>query len=268
VDLASRSTTRSSNLRYALVEVPPFSDNPIIPTRSPGLACARGRLSNSSRWVLPSPLFVQLHSGTITVVSRDFSQLDPAEATPTNDRDPLIGHSIQPPSGFPDYLGIRHQLLLKEIACGPLALIPVLRDLGVSVGNNDTTAFLSVAGSVGTDLLTLQDLARTKGMYTLGLSITPTQLRKSGKHAVVLLDGIGFAAVLGYAPDGFRVVYPGRLPGILPDEVFQASYPFTPTFSVVDTPGDAWRRVESPSSRCWASCARTVRFLPRGGGVV
>src|SRR5205823_5070246 len=57
---------------------------------------------------------------------------------------------------FPDYRKIRREMFLKEIACGPLALMKLLQDFGVPLGEDEAEDLLAEAGDKGIDMLRLK----------------------------------------------------------------------------------------------------------------
>jgi hypothetical protein len=125
---------------------------------------------------------------------------------------------------FPDYLSLRRNGFLREIACGPLALLAVYRHLGINLSAAEIDALLDEAGNLGIDMFRLEELAESRGLSALGASISLERLRRVSHPAIVLLNGTGFVAVTGYETDGVRVVYPLRSEGIVPDDLFERSF--------------------------------------------
>ncbi|MFO0811504.1 MAG: DUF1573 domain-containing protein [Gemmataceae bacterium] len=224
VGLARSLADVSGGMKLALVELPPLESDVVGGGSS---AVVRGRLSPAKTWVVRLPHFLRLHDGIVDVATdapEDLLQYPTAAADGRGRVRPPAQTSGPPPSDFPDYRQIRRNAYLSEIACGPLALLAVLQNLGVGLSVEEAERLLDEAGDRGTDMLSLRDLARRHGLHGLGVAVTPRRLRQLGQHAIVHLNGVGFAAVTGFEDDGVRVVYPLRPPGVIPDDLFEKSF--------------------------------------------
>ena len=111
-------------------------------------------------------------------------------------------------------------MFLREIACGPLALIRVLESLDRPLSDEEAERLVDEAGEKVIDMLRLKELAEQHGMHALGLAVAPEHLRQMGQRAIVHLNGVGFLPVLEYVSDGMVVAYPASPPGVLPDDLF------------------------------------------------
>jgi len=227
IELAHALASQSHNLRVALIELPSFS-NEIRPPPQHDIAFARGRLDDARRWVVGTPLFLRIRSGEVDVVtSVPRALLYAPTAMADSAGQLLVGSDYRSEgkaSSFPGFLEFRHREFLREVACGPLSLLAVLRDLGANLSSEKVQDILSEAGEHGTDLLKLSRMAEKLGYQTLGVEVTPDKLAQMGHRAIVHLNGIGFAAVVGYTPQGFRVVYPLQPPGLIPGDLFERSF--------------------------------------------
>jgi hypothetical protein len=67
VELAHALASQSQSLRVALVELSPSSESHAPPGDR---VCTRGRMDNSHRWLVATPVFVRLRSGVPDVVTR------------------------------------------------------------------------------------------------------------------------------------------------------------------------------------------------------
>lgn len=219
VGLAHELAGRTGAPRVALIQVPPHPEGASHATTS-GAASTRGRLTDAKRWVVQTPLFLRVDEKTVTTVAQspelllgEFGSSDFTAAEPQSTR-----------GGFPDYRQLRRAHFLREIACGPLALIAVLQAQGTLLTPEQMDRIVAVAGSRGTDLLQLKELAESHGLHALGIEVSTSKLRTLGQTAIVHVNGIGFVAVIGYTEDGLRVVYPNRPPGIVPDDLFERAF--------------------------------------------
>jgi hypothetical protein len=223
--LAYELANRPGAPKVALVEVP-TDDDSSWPVR-PGKVCARARLSAKKRWAGTVPWFLGTKDGVVTIATRSPEVLLNNPWGGMRSDDQFAGQfldQIGDEATFPAYRQARRDMFLQEIACGPLSLIAVLQDLAVPLTSDDIEGLLAVAGTHGTDLLQLKDLAEKYGVNTLGVMVTTDKLRQLGQRAIVHLDRVGFAAVTGYFPDGMKVVYPLKPPGIVPDDLFAKSF--------------------------------------------
>jgi ABC-type bacteriocin/lantibiotic exporter with double-glycine peptidase domain len=100
-----------------------------------------------------------------------------------------------------------------------LALIALLRQLGRPPSPDEAERLIAVAGTEGTDLRQSKELAKHSGLYAVGVEISLADLRKSRRLAIAHLNGVSFAAILGYEPDGVVVAYPDEGPRIVPGEI-------------------------------------------------
>ncbi|WP_326522222.1 Ig-like domain-containing protein [Gemmata algarum] len=219
VGLARQLADASSRTRVALVEMPPFTERE---TRPAGRDAAffQARLSARHRWVLNPPLFLLLKDGIVTKATNSPAVLLQEVGTVIA----LSDEAIDSPRLFPDYRRIRREAFLKEIACGPLALIAVFDALGVPVTPAEADQLIGEAGNEGIDLLRLKQLAEARGLHTLGVEVSPDKLKRMGHKAIVRLNKVGFAAVTGFVPDGVLVSQPLRAPGAVPESVFERMF--------------------------------------------
>jgi hypothetical protein len=125
---------------------------------------------------------------------------------------------------FPDYRRVRRHLFLKEIACGPIALMAVLQAFGVSLTEEEADGLLAESGDKGIDLLRLKELAERHGLHALGVATSTEGLRRLGHRAIVHLNGVGFAAVTGFTPEGVILTKPLEPAGVLPDDLFARAF--------------------------------------------
>jgi hypothetical protein len=216
VGLAYQLNNQDSSMRLALIEVPKEGVPPSAGLRQ-GI-CRRGFLSAERRWRMRAPTFVLLDRGTVVKVADQLNSLY---------RDLGVAETDDQEEGgklFPDYRKIRRERFLKEIACGPLALIRVLQDLGKPLSEEEAESLVDEAGDKGIDMLRLKELAEQYSVHALGVAISPDGLRHMGQRAIVFMDGVGFVPVLGYTKDGFVVAYPLAPAGVLPDDLFARSF--------------------------------------------
>lgn len=217
VTLARRLTDQASATRVALIELPPHSPSPSEGTQS---AFLYGRLTERQQWRLGLPHFVLLNEGIVVKSTKDYKDILSDFAT-------ISDHSADEPdlkSSFPDYRRYRREAFLKEIACGPFALLSLLHDMGRVISPAEADLLLEQAGNEGIDMLRLKSLAEQYGLHTLGVAATPEQLRRMGHRAIIQLDNIGFAALTGYTHDGPVVVRPLRLPEVIPEPLFAQAF--------------------------------------------
>jgi hypothetical protein len=225
VALAYELANRVDGMKVALVEVP--TEQATLPAVNSGKMCARARLSGKKRWAGTVPWFLRTNDGVVSIATRSPEVLlnNPWAGTGSNSqfaRFYLDGK--EDGALFPDYRQARRHMFLQEIACGPLSLIAILQNLAVPLTTDQIEGLLAVAGTHGTDLSQLKELAEKYGLHTLGVAATTGKLRQMGQQAIVHLDRVGFAAVTGYTPDGLKVVYPLQPPGIVPDDLFEKSF--------------------------------------------
>lgn len=211
---AYRDQGRSRPTNVALVEVPPFDQEIRASSSAPW---AHGQLDPTFRWILGTPRFIHLQNGVVVDSTNSMTRFL-AQFEEPNDVE------IESGELFPNYRQVRRDLFLREIACGPLALIAVLHDLGLHLSPIDVESLLDEAGSKGIDMLRLKQLAEHRQLSALGVMVSPFELRRLNHHAIVHLNGIGFAAVLGFVPGGVRIVYPLRATGVIPDAVFDKAF--------------------------------------------
>jgi hypothetical protein len=216
VGLAYQLDHHDSPMHLALIEIPKEGVPPEAGLRQ-GI-CRRGHLSAERRWRIRTPTFVLLERGTVVKAADELNGMYPnlgvAEA----------GEQEGGPRLFPDYRKIRRERFLQEIACGPLALIRVLQELGKPLSEEEAESLVDEAGEKGIDMLRLKQLAEQHGVHALGVAISPHGLRQTGQRGIVFMDGVGFVPVLGYENDGFVVAYPLAPAGVLPDDLFARSF--------------------------------------------
>ena len=200
----------------ALIEVPPFAQDSVP---QPSSSCwLYGRLDGNRRWLGGSPRFLHLKDGQVESSTDSLNDLMRGIFGKGDGSDAADGYL------FPDYRKIRREMFLREIACGPLALIAVLADLGIPLSPDKIETLLAEAGSKGIDMLRLKELAEGHGLHGLGVMVSPSELRGMNQHAIVHMNGVGFAAQVGFVSGGVRVVYPLQAPGILPDQAFEKNF--------------------------------------------
>lgn len=200
----------------ALIEAPPFPDENV--RRSQSTVWLHGRLDAGRRWVGGSPYFMRLKDGRVEIATDSFDTLTKNVLSQQQASGSSDGYL------FPEYRRIRRETFLREIACGPLALIAVLTDLGIPLSPDQIEGLLAEAGSKGIDMLRLKELAEAHGVHGLGVMVSPAELRRINQPAIVHLAGRGFAAETGFVSGGVRLVYPLQPPGIVPDDSFAASF--------------------------------------------
>jgi hypothetical protein len=134
--------------------------------------------------------------------------------------DGLVKSALEGNPRFPDYRQARQQSFDDAVNCGPYALLKVLRQLGVTVGPPETRKLLDLGREGGTNLGQLKELAERRGLHAVGIETTSEDLKKIGLPAIVHLNGGTFAAVLAYAPEGFKVAFPSQPASIVRDADF------------------------------------------------
>jgi methylamine utilization protein MauE/peptidase C39-like protein len=211
---AAAQVASSAGSRAALIEV---SGNEKPSEAGSTRQVLRATMAPGREWIISVPNFVRLQDGI--VLSQTQNVQTAVQALVPSEKDQDVGAYL-----FPDYAAIRREMFLKEIACGPLALIKILEELRIPLDENKAEALLDEAGDKGIDLLRLKELAEENGLHALGVECSVEALRKLNLKAVVQLEKIGFAAVIGYRPEGIVTVYPLRAPGILPDDVFEKAF--------------------------------------------
>jgi hypothetical protein len=161
--------------RLALIEVPPHQS-----TLTSGPRWTHGRLTTEKQWVLTPPVQFAL-------------------------RDGIVRKSAAVAQAFVDYRRLRRDNFLKTVACGPYALLTVMKSLGIAVPQREKEEILAAAGNTGMDMLQLQELAENHGLHAKGVSLSAGQLRSLNLPAIIHIDGGTFAAVTRYMRDGFRM---------------------------------------------------------------
>jgi hypothetical protein len=229
--------------RFALVEMPPFA-NPSSAARQKHLRCVLARLSDSKRWSVPLPTALRVSDGRVTAITNLAKEIVAASALLTASGAQTSGGRS---SGAPATQ--RDATLLRETACGPLSLIAVLKSLGVELTERDEETMIDAAESRGTNLLQLKELAEKFGMHAFGADLSLAALRRLKRPAVVFVDGIGFAAVIGFRPGGVVVVRPLRSPRLESDEAFERSFGKTGHALIVsDRPSPNWAAAPTNAS--------------------
>ncbi len=217
VGLAYQLGNQDRSRRFALIEVPHRGTPPAAPSRETN--CLRGHLSADYNWRIPTPTFLLLDGGVVSKVS---DQLDGVYRELG-----VRGVESEEPQGgvlFPDYGKIRREMFLKEIACGPLALMRMLDAFGKPFSPEEAEQLVDEAGDKGIDMLRLKELAEQRGLHALGVAVSPEKFRQLGQRAIVYLDGVGFVPVLGFTSGGVILAYPLTPAGVLPDDLFAKSF--------------------------------------------
>lgn len=125
---------------------------------------------------------------------------------------------------FPDYVAARREKLRDAVACGPLALIEVLESVGVQLDEGAKRDILAAAGSRGTDLLKLQELAHRYGVHSVGVALSPDDLKRLSLPAVVHMNSSTFMAITEYRRRGFDVITPAGSTATYSDDRFRDSF--------------------------------------------
>jgi hypothetical protein len=225
-------------IRLALVEVPPFGTEK-TENENPEPLCSRGRLSADRSWVVGTPAFCRVDEGILTVAGFSTTGFLAALGGSKTAETHVAFHD-----GFPDYRRFRDLRRRNEFACGPLSLIAALEGLGLPPTDGDRAALIAAAGSIGTDMLQLKGLAGQRGINCVAVAASVADLRHLGFPAIVHLDRVEFAAVLGYETDSLWVAHPGKQPVLVPDDFFAKSY---------GSPGKALLLSKTPFSDRWSS---------------
>jgi hypothetical protein len=214
--MAYQLASQGHAVRAALIEVPRPEEQETAAQGSSDI-CVRGRMSPTRNWRFRTPLFAVLDEG---IVKRTFDSVGVVlqDILPSDDK------GSEASRAFPDYRKVRRDMFLKEIACGPLALLALLQEFGIRLSKGEADHLLAEAGDKGIDLLRLSELAEEHGLHTLGVAVSAAKLRQIGQKAIVHLNGVGFAAVTGYTSEGLIVVYPLQPAGVVPDDVFTKSF--------------------------------------------
>src|SRR5262249_30211718 len=148
---AYQLASQTGAVRAALVEVPrPGALAGPLPSET---VCVRGRLANTHHWRIETPSFLLLENGKVTRATITLDGLRRAlEGPPT---------VVTAEGGFlsPDYRKIRREMYLREIACGPLALVRLLQEFDLPLAEDEADRLLAEAGDKGIDLLRLKELA-------------------------------------------------------------------------------------------------------------
>lgn len=217
VGLARQLADGTNSTRVALVEMPPFA----VESRASGSGATyhQFRLSDRHRWLVDAPHFLLVKDGVVTK-STKAPETIPEELGLVF----VAAKEEAAPRLFPDYRRLRREAFLREIACGPLALIAVLNASGIPVSPAEADQLIAEAGNEGIDLLRLKELAEQRGLHALGVEVSPDKLKRMGHKAIVRMNKVGFVAVTDYTPDGFLVTPPLRAAGILPDSVFEKGF--------------------------------------------
>ncbi|HUT29463.1 MAG TPA: cysteine peptidase family C39 domain-containing protein [Sedimentisphaerales bacterium] len=125
---------------------------------------------------------------------------------------------------FPDYKEAFRIRRISATACGPLSLIAVLKRMDIPLSGADVKNIIGSAGSKGTNLQQLKQLAEGYGVYALGVELTTQELRRTGMYAIAHLDWARFVAVTGYSQKGIQVVRPLKKAAVVSDERFSKAF--------------------------------------------
>jgi hypothetical protein len=216
--LAYQQVNQTGTTRYTLVEVPDEAHSVGTILSPSNTFCVRGRLTASHEWRMELPAYILLEDGRVTFATHEHSLL--SKALSGAEDYSAADHTFL----FPPYREIRRKMFLREIACGPLALLAICEQLGVQVSQTDINAILEEAGQNGIEMLRLKELARKHGLHALGVSTSTEKLKQMRQPAIAYLEGTGFVAVTGYSKEGVIVVYPLTSPGFLPDDLFAKAF--------------------------------------------
>lgn len=217
VGRAHQLSNGTSGIKFALIELPPYGPG-AENGRQDNLTFMRSRLSEGERLSFSPPYFFFIDNQTVIFATNSFSAL--------LSQLKIIPDKKEYDDGFvfPNFRQHRRDEFLKEIACGPLALIAILNDFGRRISPEDIDKLIAEAGNEGIDMLRLKRLAEARGLYALGAVMSPEVLKKTGQKAIIRSNKVGFAAVTGFVPDGFVVASPLRSPGIIPNDIFAKSF--------------------------------------------
>jgi hypothetical protein len=178
--LAIPSPGRKSTPRVAIVELPPFeNDRRELDTDQ---SWVHGRLDSRRHWKGLTARFIRLSNGNVTLSTDQFEELLRNVSTGesrTEDEEARL---------FPDYLSIRREMFLKEIACGPLAMIAIFRHFKIALDPMEVDQLLAKAGSTGIDMYNLKEIAQARGLHALGVETDITGLRRLNRPAIAHLN--------------------------------------------------------------------------------
>jgi len=119
--------------------------------------------------------------------------------------------------------GVRKRISNRTL-CGPLSLLVVLDRAGIELGKPERLAILQTGIPHGTSMGQLKALAERQGLHAVGVELTVASLKRLRLHAIVLLEGVEFAAVTGYTSYGVQVVRPATAPRVVPDARFEQMF--------------------------------------------
>jgi len=125
---------------------------------------------------------------------------------------------------FPNYREAFHLRSISATACGPLSLITILKRMDIPLSEADIEKIIGTAGSKGTNLMQLKQLAESYGLYALGVELTAEELKQTGLYAIAHLNHTTFAAVTGYSKKGMQLVYPLKRPVVVSDKRFARGF--------------------------------------------
>lgn len=220
---ARASLGKSSAIRIGMIEIPPYGDSSLH-SQAGGSTFRYTRLSEAKEWFVKTPVVVQLEGGQVVSVTR------PAAEAPSPVSDATVSLAFSSPalskviSSPDDFRRTRRLRVLKQTACGPLALITLLHELGVALSDTEIDTLIAAAQAKGVDLLQLKELAARHGIHTLGVELSAAKLRELGLPAIALLNGVEFVAVTDYRPGSFRVVAPLAQPHWMPEKRFSSFF--------------------------------------------
>jgi hypothetical protein len=240
-ELARRTAGDKGAPRIAFVEVPAQGAPSGVAGQTADGPWLYGRLSAGKEWFMQTPLVLSLREGRCRSVrlpeqESPLAQLFdkapdrlpevrmPADL-PGPWKDLLSGAPLENrrPS-FPNYREARRIYFLSEVACGPLSLLTVLKKFHVPLTEEDVQRVIAAAGTKGTDLLQLKNLAESFGLHAPGIEAPGPKLGEVGLPAIVHLHGVGFAAVTGYRPGALELIYPLKTPAWVSDEEFEQAF--------------------------------------------
>jgi hypothetical protein len=215
--LAAEVEPSENTPRLAFIEVPPFAQVAESPRMAPSHdRTVDVRLTEQFTWVLPLPAMVGLRDGQVTELTNLSKEVMALALGSKATGDPAIGYA--------EGTAAWKKSLVSQVACGPLALISVMTKLGVNLSETDKDDVLGVAGSQGTDLETLKELAQQYGLHALGVETTVQGLRTRGLPAIVFVRGYGFAAATAFGPSEIEIVYPFSKPVKMSDSRFEDDF--------------------------------------------
>jgi ABC-type bacteriocin/lantibiotic exporter with double-glycine peptidase domain len=117
-----------------------------------------------------------------------------------------------------------HLRSISAAACGPLSLITILRRMNIPLSEADIETIIGAAGSKGTSLMQLRQLAKRNGLSALGVELTAEELKRTGLYAVTHLNHTTFAAVTAYSKKGVQLVYTLKKPVVVSDKRFAKAF--------------------------------------------